>query len=488
MFLMEFFKNSLLKNTTTRQTILKNTFWFTVSQGLSKVLRAIIVIYAARVLGTTQWGIFSFLLSLASILVLFSELGINSLVTRLVSRHPESPDTSINTAITLRCILSIVFGILFITLSSFSHSIPNAPLLFALMAVVTLFDMLRDLGVCIARGIEHLQIEAAIQIFSNFSIVTLGLLFLLKDPSVLSLTSAYAIASVAGFTLTIFLLRDYITNLSFSLQWSEVKKVVFMALPFSIPLIMGTIMANTDTVLIRYFGSLKDVGVYSAAQRLIQITAIIPGLLAVPLFPLMARLVQSDKKRLATILEKTLSFMVLLALPFTLYAIVYGKEVVHLVYGTEYMLATASLQVLAGTILFTFPFTMLNNVIFSLDERWTIFSYSLIGVICNGALDLLLIPSLGIAGAALSTTINTAVIVLYTFFRVQKTLSISSAKILSQLFIPTIIACILTLILYYSHVHFLIAGIIFIATYGIVLLNTKHPLIDELVVLIKKPV
>lgn len=450
------------------------------------MLRAIIVIYAARVLGTTQWGIFSFLLSLASILVLFSDIGINSLVTRQVSRHQDSPDSSINTAITLRLVLSVALGIIFVSLSSFSHSIPSAPLLFALMAVVTLFDILRDLGVCIARGIEHLQVETAAQVFSNFLLVGLGFFFLLKTPSVLSLATAYAVASVAGFLFTIFLLRDYLRHFSFSLQFGEVRRVIFMALPFSIPAIMAVVMANTDTVLIRYFGSLKDVGLYSAAQRLIQITYIIPGLLAVPLFPLMSRLAQSNKKRLAEILEKTLSFTILLALPLTLYAMLYGKEIVHLVYGNEYMLAATSLQILAITILFTFLFMILNNVIFSLDERWTIFLYSIIGVIGNGVFDILLIPSLGIAGAALSTTLTTAVIVLYTFFKIKKILLLSSSTILSQLLIPTITALALTIILYYSHIQFLFAGLILMLVYGIVLLTIKHPLITELKIEIKK--
>lgn len=486
MFLISFLRNSLLKNITPRQIILKNTFWLTVSQGLSRVLRAIIVIYAARVLGATPWGIFSFLLSLASILVLFSDIGINSLVTRQVSRHQDSPDISINTAITLRLVLSVLFAIVFIFLSSFSHSIPDAPILFALMAVVTLFDMLRDLGVCIARGIEHLQIEAAAQIFSNFLMVGLGLLFLLKDPSVLSLTTAYAIASVAGFVLTAFLLRDYIRRLSFSLQWREVKRIVLLALPFSIPAMMGVIIVNTDTVLIRYFGSLKDVGLYSAAQRLVQVAYIVPGLLAVPLFPLMSRLAQSDKKRLASILEKILSLTILLALPLALYSMAYGKEIIHLVYGNEYMLATTSLQILAGTILFTFPFMMLNNIIFSLDERWTIFSYSIIGVISNGVLDILLIPSMGIVGAALSTALTTAIIVLYTFLKIQKALSLSSSTILSRLLIPTIVAVTLVIFLSYSHIPFLFAGLIVTVVYGITLLAIKHPLIDELKVLFKK--
>ncbi|MCL5004783.1 MAG: hypothetical protein M1170_02470, partial [Patescibacteria group bacterium] len=53
-------KSFLFENKTTRQTIAKNTFWLFFGEISSRVLRAAIVIYAARVLGADGWGVFSY--------------------------------------------------------------------------------------------------------------------------------------------------------------------------------------------------------------------------------------------------------------------------------------------------------------------------------------------------------------------------------------------------------------------------------------------
>ena len=50
----------LLNNKTVGQTVAKNTFWLFSGQLISRLLRAAIVIYAARVLGASSWGAFSY--------------------------------------------------------------------------------------------------------------------------------------------------------------------------------------------------------------------------------------------------------------------------------------------------------------------------------------------------------------------------------------------------------------------------------------------
>lgn len=61
-------KSFLFENQTVRQTVAKNTFWLTVSNVGGRLLRAVIIIYAARVLGAGEWGAFSYAITLAAFL------------------------------------------------------------------------------------------------------------------------------------------------------------------------------------------------------------------------------------------------------------------------------------------------------------------------------------------------------------------------------------------------------------------------------------
>ncbi len=78
---MRFILDWLFNNRTVGQTIAKNTFWLFFGQMTSRLLRAVIVIYSARVLGAASWGAFSYALGVAAFLTIFSDIGINALIT-----------------------------------------------------------------------------------------------------------------------------------------------------------------------------------------------------------------------------------------------------------------------------------------------------------------------------------------------------------------------------------------------------------------------
>ena len=85
-------KNWLFSNQTISQTIAKNTFWLFSGQMIGRLLRAAIVIYAARVLGAASWGAFSYALGIAAFLTIFSDIGINALITKQTARDPSLKD------------------------------------------------------------------------------------------------------------------------------------------------------------------------------------------------------------------------------------------------------------------------------------------------------------------------------------------------------------------------------------------------------------
>ncbi|HCX45466.1 TPA: flippase, partial [Patescibacteria group bacterium] len=46
--------------------IVKNTLWLTGGEVTGRLIRAVLVVYAARTLGASDWGTFSYVLSLAA--------------------------------------------------------------------------------------------------------------------------------------------------------------------------------------------------------------------------------------------------------------------------------------------------------------------------------------------------------------------------------------------------------------------------------------
>jgi len=71
-----------LKNSGTKQTIAKNTFWMAVAEGITRFLKLFLIIYVARILGATEYGKFTFALAFVSLFAIFSDFGISQITTR----------------------------------------------------------------------------------------------------------------------------------------------------------------------------------------------------------------------------------------------------------------------------------------------------------------------------------------------------------------------------------------------------------------------
>ncbi len=127
---MDRIKKFLFHNTGIKQTVAKNTFWLFLSEVSGRLFRMVLIIYAARVLGASGWGSFSYGLSVASLLMIFSDIGISGLITRELAQKKEEYRTFISTALAIKIILVALSTLLVVVLSPFISNIPQAGTLF----------------------------------------------------------------------------------------------------------------------------------------------------------------------------------------------------------------------------------------------------------------------------------------------------------------------------------------------------------------------
>ena len=398
-------RNFLFSNQTIRQTVAKNTFWMAFGQFGGRMCRALIIIYAARILGATEWGVFSYAVGFVAFLTIFTDFGISPVLTRETVRtgDPEHRSRIISTAFISKLVL-LFFGVLVVIfIAPRIASIKEAAALFPIVAFVFVFDTLREFGFSLNRALEKMEWEAGLYILTNVAIVSFGFLFLYYSPNVFSFSYAYAIGTGIGAFATFYVLRSHFKNLFYYFSPHLLLPLLAAAWPFALSSAIGSLTINTDILMIGAFRSAADVGFYSAAQRPVQILYLIPGILAVSLFPTLSRIAFEDKERLRSILERVISMAFLFAIPIAIGGIILASGIITILFGADYMNSVRPLQILLLTIMINFPATLLSNAIFALDEQKKLVSFAAIAGLSNVALDLLLIPYLGIVGAAITT-------------------------------------------------------------------------------------
>ena len=120
---------------------------------------------------------------------------------------------------------------------------------------------------------------------------------------------------------------------------------------FSFPLlfagIVGIVMGWTDTLMLGYFSSSADVGIYNAALPTAQLIRAFPGALGVIFFPVISELYArkkiEDLRRTYSVVTK---WMLALIFPAFLIITLFSEQVTQVLFGAEYMQERLALSLL----------------------------------------------------------------------------------------------------------------------------------------------
>ncbi len=401
-------KQLLLQNKSAKQTVAKNMFWLSFGQIASRVIKALIIIYAARRLGVESYGIFSYALGLSALFSILADAGLSSILTREASRDASWLEKSIGTAFVIKMTLVALSFALVAFVAPFFSTVRGAAILMPLAAFLIAFDALREFAFSITRAKERMEIEAAISLTTGIGITVFGFGALWLSPNPMSLMLGYVIGSALGFFLAAFLLRKYVAHFWENFDWTLAKKLIREAMPFALMGLLGALTINTDTIMIGWLRSATEVGFYSAAQRPVLLIYMISSLLSTSIFPVIAKLAHKDDERMRVILEKTVSISLLIALPIFVGGIILSPQIVSFLFGPEYISIATTFATLLFTIVLLFPASAILNTVFAYNKQKILVILMIVGSFGNVILDYLLIPNFGILGSAFATVISQA--------------------------------------------------------------------------------
>lgn len=427
----------LFKNISVRQTIVKNIVWLFASQVGGRLIKAALIIYAARILGAAGYGIFSLGLSIAGLFMLFSDIGVSTVMTREIAKDREARPRWIATAFFLKLALLIISLVAIIFLAPYFTKIPEARLLLPLFGLILFLDGLRDFGFFVIRGLEEMQWEAFVNVLVNVIVVGAGLILITYGRTPWHLAVAYLIGSVAGAIMVFFPIKHYFRDLRKNLDRALAGFILSTAWPFIIWGLLGSILVYTDTIMLGWLKDVQTVGFYNAAYKPIQFLFALPWLLAVSIFPTFSR--RAKEGDFLAPLAKSLSAVAFVALPLTMGGLILGKPIIATLYGTDYLPGVSAFQVLILLILLQFPASIIGNAVFAYNRHFQMLPYLFLAALMNIVFNRILIPPYGGVGAASATVLAQGIAFIGAVVILKRIQPFSIAPLVWRSFVATLI-------------------------------------------------
>ena len=473
-------KEIFLKNLNQKQIIVKNIFWLSLAQLLSKILKAGLIIYAARILGVNEYGRFALALSVVSALAVFGDLGISSLLARQLPKKIKFQSQFLSTSFYLKLLFIFLFIFLVIFSQIFNPSSKIKTLVFLLL-IMGVFDNLLLFFYGISRGQQRMEKEALIFLLEVFITVSFGFFFLFTFPSAKNLALAYLIGSFSAFLSALYFFKNYLKKILFYFEKKFVKEILFSALPFAFAGIVGTFLTYTDVVMIGAI--LKNsylIGIYSAPLKIIRLLFIPAGLIAASILPVLSK--ESKKEQSLKLVRRSISLLFLLGFPLFFGGIILAKQIVIFLFGVQYLESAKIFSLLVFLPLLVYPTTIFGHLLFAYNLQIKNAIFSLIAAILNIFLNLILISKFSIYGAATATLISQFFNFVLFFFatkNLEKSSPITFSQIKNPLLASIPMAFFLLILKKFSFP--LIPTIVFGATiYLFFLFLLKEPLLKEI--------
>lgn len=418
---MEKIKRFLFSNTSIKQTIVKNTFWLAASTTATKIIRSVIIIYAARLIGTEGYGIFTYAMSLAALFTIFSDIGLTGILTRELSKQTEKDQSYIATLSFVKIGFLSIATLLIVFVGPLVAKFPEAQTLMPIIALLLAFDSLRTFVYSITRSESKMQVEAGYEFATEIVITVLCLLSLLISPSPYTLALAYMIGSGLGLVTILCSFRTTIKRISGKIRKSLIRPILVLSLPFAIVGVFNVFLTNIDSVIIGIWNDASTLGIYGAAQRPMSILYLLPGFLSVSIFPIMSKLsVETDTRRASMLVKSAATLSIMLALPIVVGGIILAFPLINTVFGPAYIGAVPTFKILLLTLLPIFPGIVFYYILFAENRQSTFMKSSGIGAVVNIVLDLILIPRIGIVGSAIATLCAQSIATLILFIEIRK--------------------------------------------------------------------
>tara|TARA_R110002012_G_scaffold74542_3_gene188947 strand:- start:5296 stop:6621 length:1326 start_codon:yes stop_codon:yes gene_type:complete len=385
---------------------LKNTSWLMGEKVLRLLIALSVGVWVTRYLGPEQFGILSYAQSFVGIFAALSSLGLNDIIIRELVKNQDKRNLILGSSFGLQTLGSTIIMLL-LTISIYYND--NEPLTNRIIIILGVLTFINSFNVI--ASYFHSQVKS--KFYAMAGLVGVIISALLKVYLILGNYSLIYFVYVLAFDV-IFLVSGLIwfysksgeSLLRWKFSWSIAKDLLKDAWPLILSGIIISIYMKIDQVMIKEFLGNGEVGQYSAAVRLSEAWYFIPTIICSSLFPAIINAKLKDDTLYMDRLQRLYNLMVVLGAVIILPVLTLSDWMIQLLYGEAFQRSAGVLDIhILGSV---FVFLGVANQKWFISENYQ--AYNIIclgaGMLVNIVLNVIMIPKMGIMGAAYATLIS----------------------------------------------------------------------------------
>jgi O-antigen/teichoic acid export membrane protein len=390
-----------MKNNSTSSDVKTNTLLTFASKSLYFLLTFAIGIIVARTTGPEGKGIYSLIVLTCGLASVVTGFGIPTANACFAGKENDRVDSLVRNSVLWLIVSAAFLGIVIIVLWLTGAVEPGTLKYVAIAFAITPFLLLTTLLVEVLHGLNRIAVY-------NFILLSVPLaqlvvmLLLFRNLSLGLAVMSWALSQVIGVGIAGYVLRKH-ANVG-SIDKALLKQALIFGAQVWAGQLIGTLSLKFDMYLVAYYLGARQVGFYSIAATLSGFLFYIPSSIAVVALP---RFASADARSASAIACQGIRVALFSGVLLMILLLGVGKFVVPLLYGQAFFSAVKPLFILLPGVA-VYGMAHITTAYFNAFSGKPLINtgLALLALIIDIGLNIILIPRMGIIGAAVSCTIS----------------------------------------------------------------------------------
>ncbi len=417
-------ENPFCNNIYVLKVIFKNSSYLLISQLFVKVFAFAYAIFLAGNIGASDFGLYSAALSIFGLMSLFSDLGINRVLTRDIARDEDELPKLFSTALLFRAFSS---AISFLVLTAFFFYTDPHSTRFTLTTIALLSLIPQSIALSIDAiliGLKRVSFSALGFFLFNMISFMAGAGLIYFGYGVHGAMIAFLLGQISYSLILIYLLSSSKKINFYPFSFSLAKSLILKSWPYGIVAALGYASFRIDTVILSYARSGEEAGIYALAYRFLEAATIIPVAFGTVLYPIFSQH-SADHIKTKKLFNQSLFYGALGGLITLIIMNTFVPLLLNIFMPNSFYGSAPTLVILSLALPFLFMHIPLSQLILSKDGflKKIVMLYLLIFGI-NLLVMLTVIPIFGYTGAAWVTVFSEATTFFGFWIFIKKTLQL----------------------------------------------------------------
>lgn len=388
-----------------KSNVIKNASWIISIQIIKALLGMLITMLTARFLGPSNFGLINYASSIVAFVAPIMYLGLTGILVQEIVNSPKEEGEIVGTSITLSFISSLfcIVGIIAFT-STVNRGEKDTLIVCALYSILLIFQSLEI-------TIYWFQAKLLSKYSSIVSLIAYTIVSAYKIYLLVTNKSIYwfAVSNALDYMIIaigLFIIYKKLNGSKLKFSMKTAKRLFAKSRYYIVSNMMIVIFVQTDRIMLKLMIDDAATGYYSAAVTCASMTSFIFSAIIDSFRPM----IFDDKKKNENLYEKDMCYLygiiIYASLLQSIIISIFSGLIIHILYGEAYAPAVSVLRLVVWYTTFSYLGAVRNIWILAEGKQKYLWIINLSGAITNVILNYILIPIMGIMGAALASLIT----------------------------------------------------------------------------------